>query len=138
MTYLVLACRGVLIGVFLVSLFGKLRTRTAYRAFVASTATLLPTTVTRARQLAPLTIAAEFTVTCTLATDPFARFGLVMAAALLLCFTMTLFHALLRGNTTPCRCFGSLKPIGPGHVLRNIALIAVAMTGLITHFALYP
>ena len=138
MTYLVLACRGVLVGVFLVSLAGKLRSRTAYQEFVSATATLLSTTVARARQLAPLTIAAELVVVCTLAIEPFVRPGLVMAAALLLCFTMALFRALLRGTTTPCRCFGKPTPLTPTHALRNIALIAIAMTGLITHFALYP
>ncbi|SDN32581.1 MauE/DoxX family redox-associated membrane protein [Allokutzneria albata] len=136
MTYLVLACRAVLVGVFVVSLFGKLRSRTAYRDFVAATATLLSTTPARARQPAKLTLTAELVVTCALLITPLTRPALVMATALLLCFTAALTQALLRGTRTPCRCFGRPTPVSPSHVLRNTALIAVAMTALITDFAL--
>lgn len=43
-------------------------------------------------------------------------------------FTVLLLVRLAQGRRPPCACFGSLssKPIGPGHVVRNAAFIALA------------
>ncbi|MFC4947013.1 MauE/DoxX family redox-associated membrane protein [Pseudonocardia sp. GCM10023141] len=139
MTYLALACRGVLGGVLLVSLFGKLRGREAYRGFVTATATLLATTAGAARVLAPLTIAAELAVVGALAVEPLVPAGFVGAGALLCGFTVALVRALRRGAGVPCRCFGaSTTPIGIPHVVRNVALVAVAALGFVVGAAVDP
>lgn len=51
------------------------------------------------------------------------------AVALFVAFTALLVLRLAQGLRPPCACFGSLssKPIGPGHVVRNAAFIALAM-----------
>lgn len=123
--YLALGCRWLLAGVFLVSLFGKLRGPAAYTAFVAATASLLATGTRQARVLAPLTIAAE---AATIVALGFGRAGLVAAAALLGCFTIELMRAVRRGSAVPCRCFGaSTTPVGVHHVVRNVVLIGLAV-----------
>jgi uncharacterized membrane protein YphA (DoxX/SURF4 family) len=127
--YLELGCRGLLAGVFLISLAGKLRGRAAYAAFVAATASLLATGGRQARVLAPLTIVAELGTVVALAIGPF---GLVAGAALLGCFTVALVLALRRGSAAPCRCFGaSTTPIGLHHVVRNVVLAGLAVAGAI-------
>ncbi len=130
--YLELGCRGLLAGVFLVSLAGKLRGRAAYAAFVAATASLLATDGRQARVLAPLTIAAEIATVGALAVG---TAGLLVAAALLGCFTVALVLALRRGTTAPCRCFGaSTTPIGVHHVVRNLVLAGLAVVGSIAGY----
>ena len=44
-------------------------------------------------------------------------------------FTGLLLVRLAQGRRPPCACFGSLssKPIGPGHVARNVVFIVVAL-----------
>lgn len=136
MSYLVLGCQGVLVGVFLVSIVGKLRGRGAYREFVSATASLLAAGHRTARVLAPLTITAECTVVLALALPGAARLGFAMAAALLCCFSVALVRAIRRGSAAPCRCFGaSSTPVSSHHVVRNIVLIATAAAGVIIDLA---
>lgn len=131
--YLELGCRGLLAGVFLVSLAGKLRGRSEYSAFVTATASLLATGHRRARVLAPLTIAAEIAIVGALAVGPA---GLLAAAALLGCFTVALVLALRRGTTAPCRCFGaSTTPVAVHHVVRNLVLAGLAIAGSVAGYA---
>ncbi len=51
------------------------------------------------------------------------------AVALFSVFTALLFVRLAQGKRPPCACFGSLssKPIGPGHVVRNVVFIGLAV-----------
>jgi Methylamine utilisation protein MauE len=51
------------------------------------------------------------------------------ATALLLAFTVTVAVALARGVEADCHCFGriSSRPIGPGTLARNVALVALAV-----------
>lgn len=53
----------------------------------------------------------------------------VAAVILLIAFTILLTVRLLQGARPPCACFGawSTKPLGPGHVARNVVLLVVAM-----------
>lgn len=53
----------------------------------------------------------------------------VAAAGLLLAFTALILLRLREGKRPPCACFGALsaKPIGAGHVARNVAMIAAAV-----------
>lgn len=52
-----------------------------------------------------------------------------IAALVLLAFTMAILARLAEGEHPPCACFGSLssRPLGARHVVRNVALIIVAM-----------
>jgi hypothetical protein len=52
-----------------------------------------------------------------------------VAIGLLTVFTVMIAAKLRRGEHPPCACFGawSAKPIGGGHIARNLALIAVAV-----------
>jgi len=53
----------------------------------------------------------------------------LLAAGLLGAFTALLVVRLAQGRRPPCACFGSRsnRPIGPGSVARNLALIALAL-----------
>ncbi len=55
----------------------------------------------------------------------------LVAAALLMAFTVLLAVRLLQGRRPPCACFGAwtTKPIGWGDVARNLAFLILA-TGL--------
>ena len=52
-----------------------------------------------------------------------------LALALFGTFTALLVLRLAQGKRPPCACFGSLssKPIGPGHLVRNMVLIGLAV-----------
>ena len=52
-----------------------------------------------------------------------------LAVALFGVFTALLVVRLAQGKRPPCACFGSLssKPIGPGHVVRNVVFIGLAV-----------
>ncbi|MFE9580997.1 MauE/DoxX family redox-associated membrane protein [Nocardia sp. NPDC006044] len=137
MIYLVLSCRYLLGGVFLVSLVGKLRSRAAYSEFVAATGALLGVVDRTARWAARATVAAEVVIVCALIAEPVARAGLGLAALLLGCFTVALTRALRRGSTTPCRCFGaSTTPIRVEHAMRSAVLGSIALGGLLIDLTL--
>jgi uncharacterized membrane protein YphA (DoxX/SURF4 family) len=53
----------------------------------------------------------------------------VVALATLLVFTGLIARRLAQGQHPPCACFGawSAKPLGPGHLVRNGALIVLAV-----------
>ncbi len=57
----------------------------------------------------------------------------LVAIALLVVFTAMIVVRLRQGRRPPCACFGawSAKPIGGGHVVRNLALMAVAALALL-------
>ena len=56
------------------------------------------------------------------------------AAALLAAFTVLLVARLAHGQRPPCACFGawSTRPVGPGSVVRNVVLIALALVTALT------
>lgn len=53
----------------------------------------------------------------------------VVAVVFLVAFTILIVVRLAQGRHPPCACFGawSAKPLGWGHVLRNLTLIVVAL-----------
>lgn len=57
----------------------------------------------------------------------------VVALAVLVAFTVLIVRRLAEGEHPPCACFGawSAKPLGPGHVVRNVALMALAVVALL-------
>jgi hypothetical protein len=52
------------------------------------------------------------------------------ALVLLVAFTALIGRRLAEGSRPRCACFGSWsrKPLGPGHVVRNVALMILAVT----------
>ena len=56
----------------------------------------------------------------------------IAAAALLVVFSVAIARQLVDGRHPPCACFGawSQRPIGEEHLLRNAALILVAVVAL--------
>ena len=61
----------------------------------------------------------------------------VLAAAtalvVLVLFTALIARRLVQGQHPPCACFGTLstKPLGRGHVVRNVAFMALAVAALV-------
>jgi uncharacterized membrane protein YphA (DoxX/SURF4 family) len=55
------------------------------------------------------------------------------AAALFAVFTVLIIVRLAQGRRPPCACFGawSARPIGQGHVVRNLCFIAVSVTAAV-------
>jgi hypothetical protein len=53
----------------------------------------------------------------------------VVAIGVLVVFTGLLGLRLAQGRRPPCACFGawSAKPIGPGHLVRNVVLVAIGV-----------
>ncbi len=56
----------------------------------------------------------------------------IVALATLMVFTVLIVRRLAQGRHPPCACFGawSAKPLGWGHVARNVALMIVAVVAL--------
>ncbi|MEU4834045.1 MauE/DoxX family redox-associated membrane protein [Streptosporangium sp. NPDC023615] len=140
MSYVILGCRLLLLGIFLASLAGKVRSRQAFREFVAATATLLAVPSAPARRFALLAMAAEAAIVVLLAVPPTVPAvapptlpaGFALAAVTLAGFGYALARALRQGRTAPCRCFGaSSAPVGRRHVIRNLVLIAAAATAAV-------
>ena len=59
-------------------------------------------------------------------------FAVIAALLLLVAFTVLIAKLLRAGRRPPCACFGawSAKPLGPGHIARNAALIALSILAL--------
>jgi uncharacterized membrane protein YphA (DoxX/SURF4 family) len=57
----------------------------------------------------------------------------VVAVATLLVFTGFLVLRLRGGNRPPCACFGawSTKPLGWGHVVRNLCFVAIGIVAIV-------
>jgi uncharacterized membrane protein YphA (DoxX/SURF4 family) len=57
----------------------------------------------------------------------------VVAALLLIVFSVAIARQLVDGRHPPCACFGawSQRPLGEGHLLRNAALIIVALLAIL-------
>jgi len=71
---------------------------------------------------------AEIAIGAALVVQVGRRPAALAALAMLIVFTVLIVRQLMRGNHPPCACFGawSAKPLGPGHVVRNVALVVVA------------
>jgi hypothetical protein len=117
-------------AVFAASLFSKIRSMDAYRAFVQATGMLASLRSHRASStLAAGIVAAEAGALLLLPALP--AVGLAMTAALMIAFGVAVGRSVRRGSRTTCRCFGaSDAPVGRVQVVRNTVLAVVALTGL--------
>ncbi|MFD3518722.1 MauE/DoxX family redox-associated membrane protein [Streptomyces sp. NPDC058657] len=135
MEYVVLACR-VLVGVvFVASAASKLLSAASFRSFVTATRDMaVPAALAPA--VAVGVVGGEAASVVLLAAWPGGVAGLVVAGVLLVGFTAGIAGVLLRGKDQSCNCFGSTTaPIGPRHVVRNAALLAVVAAGLLCQSA---
>jgi hypothetical protein len=132
MEYVVPACRCVLGVVFLVASFGKLRRRSAFTEFVAAVERMVPAFARFRLLLAVVVIVNETAVALTMVSARTALFGFVLAILMLSAFVTGIAISIRRGARSRCRCFGTSDvPLGLRHIVRNIALIALAAVGLI-------
>lgn len=85
------------------------------------------------RSVIPFVPWVEIVVGAVLIVQIARRPAALAALGILLVFTVLLAIRLREGKRPPCACFGawSAKPLGPGHLARNAALIAVAGLALI-------
>jgi len=131
-SYLALACRAMLVAVFVVSFVSKVRGRAAYADFRRS---VVEWQVLPARWSGPAAagaVAGEVVVVLLLALLWTAPVGFVAAAIVLAAFTFGIVSAVRRGRVTSCRCFGaSTATIGPAHVVRNGLLVVVCAAGVV-------
>jgi hypothetical protein len=130
--YAVLTCRWLLVAVFVLAAGGKVL-RTGFREFVASAGRLLPTRWSgRRRQVAVAVLAAEVAAVGLLVWPVTAPVGFGVGLGLSVLLATGVGAALRRGERAPCRCFGtSTTPLGPVHLVRNGAVAAAALTGLV-------
>lgn len=132
LSYLLLACRVMLAGVFVVSLVSKVRSRAAYADFGRS---VVDWRVVPRRWSAPVVagvVAGEAGVVLLLALPWTVLVGFVAGGLLLAAFTGAIAVTLRRGPSATCRCFGAGKTrLGTAHVVRNLLLVAVCVTGAV-------
>lgn len=127
LSYALLSCKLLVGGIFLLSTAGKIRDP---RAFAES---LPPFGVPRRWQhvVAIGIVAAESGVVLLLAWSTSAPFGFVLAAVLLIGFTLAIVRVLRTRIPVKCRCFGAESAVlRPAHVWRNVVLAVVALAGL--------
>ena len=125
MEILFLVLRLVLAAVFGIAAFGKLADREgsekALNDFGVPKA-LVPTFI----YLLPI---AEITVAIALLFVEISWFGAIGAAGLFGVFTGGMIYQFATGNAPDCHCFGQIhsEPVGVTSILRNVALLAIAV-----------
>ncbi|WP_410050170.1 MauE/DoxX family redox-associated membrane protein, partial [Actinomadura sp. CNU-125] len=117
MVPLLVGLQSLVAVVFTVSAVSKARSAAAYAEFAADVRRLVPAGPPRV--LAGTVVAGEAAVPVLLAVPGTAPAGFAVAVLLLAGFTAAILGALRRGETAPCRCFGtSGARLGRGHVVR--------------------
>ncbi|MFJ5725976.1 MauE/DoxX family redox-associated membrane protein [Streptomyces sp. NPDC093149] len=121
----------VLLGlVFLCSALSKSHGAAAFRDFRDAVGRLAPDLRRHSAPVAVTVVTAEAAVVVMLAVPAAVAAGFALAAVLLLAFTVGLVAALRRGVSTACHCFGAGdERLAPRHVVRNLALVTVAIAG---------
>jgi hypothetical protein len=122
--------------VFAVSATAKARSADRLRAFAAA---LRPLGFVPERLLRPAVLAvtaAEAAVVVGLVWAPFAAPAVatgafLLATGLLVALTTGVAVAITRGTGASCACFGAAeRPLSRRHLVRNLALLAIAVGGL--------
>ncbi|MBW8486233.1 MauE/DoxX family redox-associated membrane protein [Actinomadura parmotrematis] len=127
MEYARIGCACLIAAVFAASALAKLRDPGGFRRSVRA---LAPVPAAWTGPLAAAVVAAELAAAVLAAVPATAGWGFALAGVLLASFTAAIAAALRRGRRPHCRCFGaSGAPIGPRHLVRNAALLAVAAVG---------
>ena len=116
--------RSALAAVFAVSSAAKFADRAGTRSAVAGFG--IPE-----RFVSPVALAlpiAEAAASVALVPSTTARYGAVLALALLVAFTAAIGLNLAQGRTPDCNCFGQIHstPVGPSTIVRNLVLASAA------------
>jgi hypothetical protein len=124
---MLVGCVSALLGVFVASAAGKVRSRAAWSGFVGSVrdVRLVPERVVMPVALG--VVAGEFGVVLLLAVPYLVPAGLALAGGMLAFFTLSIVVTLRRRISAVCRCFGptAALPLGWQHVVRNGLLVTV-------------
>ncbi len=149
MTETVIFALAVIVVVFGASAVTKLRGRRFYRGYVDGLAesglvagrALAATAAVLAAGEALVAVVAVAAASYLVAAPP-APSGLAsatLAAAVVLTGVLTVGVAMVlrRGTRARCACFGSSasRPLGPPHLVRNVALLVIAVIGLAASIA---
>jgi hypothetical protein len=133
MSYLLLACRVMLAGIFVVSLVSKVRSRTAYAGFRRSVAEWRVVPRHRSAAVAAGAVAGEAGVVLLLVLPWTVPVGFITGAVLLAAFTAGIVVVLRRQRAVTCRCFGaSTTKLGATHVVRNLLLFTLCVAGAVS------
>lgn len=132
MGHVLLFCQVLVLAVFALAVVGKTR-RGAFSEFAGSIRRLLPPSLAGwQRPVAAAVLSAEMAIVVLLAGPGSRAFGFALAVAVLLGFTGAIVAAMRAGARISCRCFGSAsgRPMGLGHVVRNMILCLFSGIGL--------
>ncbi|MFC4534814.1 MauE/DoxX family redox-associated membrane protein [Sphaerisporangium dianthi] len=130
MEYVRIGCACLVGLVFAMTAVSKLRDLEGFRRSLPA---LVPARRELVRPLAMAVVVLEALVPISIAVPAITSYGLALACALLVAFTVAIVRALGRGRLTPCRCFGtSAVPLGSQHLVRNgLLIVAAALGGLL-------
>jgi hypothetical protein len=133
--YVEVACRLLLATVFGIALVGKVSGRAAWTAFEDSLRAMavVPDRHVAAAARGSAATEAAIVVCLLIPSAAVGAAGFVLAAGLLAVFAYAITAVVRRKQSVPCRCFGaSSTPLSVRHILRNAALIVVALLGAAT------
>jgi hypothetical protein len=122
--------------VLLAAAAGKLRAGRVARAELVQAVRGLGVPVRLAGPVAHAVPVAEVGIVVLICLPGTARLGCLAAVALFAAFTAGVARLVGRGADATCRCFGTASDLGGRHVVRNLALVALAASAsLVTVFA---
>lgn len=134
MEYVALACRWAISGVFLAAAVSKIRSAPVREAFLSAVSALVP--AVRSAPLGVFVVGVELAVAVLVALPWTTTVGLGLAVGTLIAFSIAILLGLRRGVSVACRCFGwSDAPVSQAHLVRNGALVGIALLGWVTHLA---
>ncbi|APU13609.1 MULTISPECIES: MauE/DoxX family redox-associated membrane protein [Actinoalloteichus] len=128
--YLLIADRCLIAVVFGVAFFSKVRGVAAFQQFAGTIRTLTKFRQPVTTSIAVLVVAGEATAMILVALPGTVRLGFAMAAGLLAVFIAVVFRAIQVGVLAECRCFGRGSVMSGAMILRNVLLMAAAVTGI--------
>lgn len=124
-------CRSVVILIFISSFARKVRHVAIFQQTITSFA-LLPARFSRAIALVVL-LAEALVVVLAIPGGPLLLPGYLLAAMLLLLFSVALFSVLARGISTTCSCFGpGATTVSVIDIVRNLGFLACTLVGCFT------
>lgn len=132
MEAVLLGARCAVALVFAAAVFGKLRSREAFRSFVAGVRAMGVLPERAVRPVAFAVAGCEAAVPVAVLVPFTASLGFFLAAGLLMAFTAAVLVVLRRGVEASCPCFGAATSrFGRRHVVRNLLLLAMTVTGAV-------
>jgi hypothetical protein len=128
MPYLGLAGRALLGFVMAIAVVGKLSSSANWRQFRQSLNSFSWVPRRFRSAIAVTVVTAEAAVALLLVPPSTERAGAALGASLLMVVTAALVAARARGRDVRCACFGADdRPVGAWHLIRNAALVLVAV-----------